>query len=99
MKKQVVTLTAINGSKLKDQPMLTQSGLGMHTEYKGMYSITHVASGCKLFDVELDYTQTRELIKGIADLFDWTQSKEVIIQNKEKVVEAKRYYWVMKNIG
>jgi len=99
MKKQIVTLTAIDGSKLKEQEMLTQSGLGMHTECRGMYSITHVASGCKLFDVELDYKQTRELIKGIAELFDWTQSKEVILQNKDKVVEAKKYYWIMKNRG
>lgn len=99
MKKQIVTLTAVNGSKLKDQPMLTLNGLGMYTEYKGMYCITHVASGCKLFDVELDYARTRELIKGIAELFDWTQSKEVVPQNKDKVIEAKRYYWVMKNRG
>jgi hypothetical protein len=99
MKKQIVALTAANGSKLKDQPMLTHSGLGMHTECRGMYSITYVASGCKLFDVELGYTQTKELIKGIAELFDWTQSKEIIVQNKEKVVEAKKYYWIMKNIG
>lgn len=99
MKKQTVTLTAIDGSKLKDQEMLTLNGLGIHTECRGMYSITHVASGCKLFDVELDYARTRELIEGIAELFDWTQSKDVILQHKDKLLDAKRYYWIMKNIG
>jgi hypothetical protein len=64
-----------------------------------MYSITHIESGCKLFDVELDHKRTRELIEGIAELFDWTQSKEVLMQNRDKIVEAKKYYWIMKNIG
>lgn len=99
MKKQIVALVNMKGGILKEQPMLTHCGLGMHSECRGMYSITHIASGVKLFDVELNYKRTRELLQGIGELFDWTQSKEIVIANKQKVLDAKRYYWIMKNIG